>query len=170
MDYISSDTNIWIDFQSIQRLEMPFRLNYAFLLCKEVLNSELRSPDGFAQKLLEAGLQQTEIDESEFWLALKYRSKYRRLSKADAIALAIAKNRSIILLSGDGALRRAAEDEGVVIRGTIWIFDELLKFSLITEKEYVQSLQELKTQQNNGRRLPIEEIDKRIQKYQRTKD
>jgi len=32
MTYISSDTNIWIDFMTIEKLELPFRIPYTFLM------------------------------------------------------------------------------------------------------------------------------------------
>ena len=165
MQYISSDTNIWIDFQAIQRLEMPFLLDYTFLMSSEVLARELRSPADFPEKLLSAGLQQTEISEEEYWLAMEFRAKYHRLSEADAVALAIAKNRSITLLSGDGALRKAAQTEGVPIKGTIWVFDELLNSALVSDNEYLQAMLDLKAQQDKGRRLPIKEIEARIQRF-----
>lgn len=54
MEYVSSDTNVWIDFCIIDRSELPFCLH-------------------------------------------------------DRIALAIAKERDIILLTGDGELRKAPQ-------------------------------------------------------------
>lgn len=167
MQYISSDTNIWIDFLAIQRLEMPFRLDYTFLMSSEVLARELRSPANLPEQLVQAGLQQTEISEAEYWLVFELRIKYHRLSEADAVALAIAKNRSITLLSGDGALRKAAQAEGVPIKGTIWVFDELLDSALISEEEYLQAMIDLKAQQDKGRRLPIKELDARIQRFKK---
>ena len=165
MQYISSDTNIWIDFQTIQRLEMPFLLDYTFLMSSEVMARELLSPKDLPEKLLAAGLQQTDINEDEYWLAIDLRLKYRKLSEADAVALAIAKNRSITLLSGDGALRKAAKAEGVPVKGTIWIFDELLASSLISEEEYVQAMLDLQAQQGNGIRLPAKDLETRIQRF-----
>ena len=44
MTYISSDTNIWIDFMTIEKLELPFRLPYTFLMYKESIQNELLSP------------------------------------------------------------------------------------------------------------------------------
>ena len=44
-----------------------------------------------------------------------------KLSIYDRIALAIAKHRGITLLTGDGALRKAARAEGVHVLGTIGI-------------------------------------------------
>lgn len=167
MQYISSDTNIWIDFLAIQRLEMPFRLDYTFLMSREVLDRELRSPADLPEQLVQAGLQQTDITEDEYWLAIEFRRRYHRISEADAVALAIAKNRSITLLSGDGALRKAAQAEEVPIKGTIWVFDELLGSALISEEEYLQAMIELKDQQDKGRRLPIKELDARIQRYKK---
>lgn len=167
MQYISSDTNIWIDFLAIQRLEMPFRLDYTFLMSSEILARELCSPANLPEQLVQAGLQQTEISEAEYWLVFELRIKYHRLSEADAVALAIAKNRSITLLSGDGALRKTAQAEGVPIKGTIWVFDELLDSALISEEEYLQAMIDLKAQQDKGRRLPIKELDARIQRFKK---
>lgn len=32
MEYVSSDTNVWLDFAVINRLEIPFRLPYTYIL------------------------------------------------------------------------------------------------------------------------------------------
>lgn len=57
----------------------------------------------------------------EFNLAEEYGTRYLKLSIYDRIALAIAKHRGITLLTGDGALRKAARAEGVHVLGTIGI-------------------------------------------------
>ena len=63
MQYISSDTNVWIDFALIHRLDLPFRLGFTYCMSSD----------------------------------------------------AITKNRGFILLSGDGALRRAARKENIEV-------------------------------------------------------
>lgn len=162
MTYISSDTNIWIDFMTIEKLELPFRLPYTFLMYKESIQNELLSPPNLKTRLLENGLTATELTIEEFYLAEEYGSKYIKLSVYDRIALAIAKNRRIILLTGDGALRKAAQQENVEVMGTIAVLDQLWNAHLITDGEYESSLRDLLD--NNGKtvRLPKAELESRI--------
>ena len=61
MTYISSDTNIWIDFMTIEKLELPFRLPYTFLMYKESIQNELLFPPNLKTRLLENGLTATEL-------------------------------------------------------------------------------------------------------------
>ena len=41
MIFISSDTNVWIDFMTIGKLELPFRLPYTYLMYYEAVENEL---------------------------------------------------------------------------------------------------------------------------------
>ena len=77
------------------------------------------------ERLIEHGLVPTELTTEEFFLAEELNMKYAKPSIFDCVALAIAKNRGIVLLSGDGPLRKAAEKEGVEVKGTLGILKEL---------------------------------------------
>ena len=130
MEYISSDTNVWVDFATIDRLEYPFRLPYTYLMNEDAVRDELLSPPGLGDKLLTLELQEVELTTEEFYLADEYASKYAKPSLHDCIALAIAKTRGIILLTGDGPLRKAAMAEGVQVMGTIGVLDRLVEKEL----------------------------------------
>ena len=117
MEYISSDTNIWLDFAVIDRLDLPFRLPYVYLMDSDAIEDELLNQ---SDRLVKKGLQKTELTEEEFLLAEALTSKYTKPSLYDCIALAIAKVRGITLLTGDGPLRKAAREEGVQVIGTIY--------------------------------------------------
>lgn len=165
MEYISSDTNVWIDFVEIDKLKLPFLLPYVYLMNEESIEDELRSPEGISYKLLELGLQKTELSTEEFFLAEEFGSKYTKTSIYDRIALAIAKKRNLILLTGDGALRKAAKEEGVVIMGTIGILDQLYDGDHIEGREYEECLRRL-LEKNGGKvRLPQEELERRLGKF-----
>lgn len=56
MEYISSDTNVWIDFNIISRMNLPFLLPYTYIMYTESMESELLNPEGFKDQLAEAGL------------------------------------------------------------------------------------------------------------------
>ena len=163
MEYISSDTNIWTDFETINRLDYPFKLPYTYLMNNDAVNDELISPEGLGKRLVELGLQEIELTEEEFFLASEYISKYAKPSTYDCVALAIAKNRNIVLLTGDKALRKAAEKEGVQVIGTIGILDKLYNENYVTKDEYKECLEDLKSNNGGKIRLPEKELEKRIE-------
>lgn len=61
MQFISSDTNVWVDFAIIGRLALPFKLPYVYLMDEEAINNELLQPEGLGKTLIELGLQAVEL-------------------------------------------------------------------------------------------------------------
>lgn len=162
MEFVSSDTNIWIDFLLIDRLYLPFKLPFTYLMNSDAFEDELLNPSDFKDELLLFGLQKVEIDQNELLLAQQYGQKYRKLSVFDRIALAIAKNRSIILMTGDNQLRKAAKNECVKFIGTLGILDKLYDSHFIPIEEYVLCLEELRKKNGGQIRLPESEIENRL--------
>ena len=76
--------------------------------------------------------------------------------------MAIAKTRRIILLTGDGALRKAARRENVQVIGTLGILDKLWDQGLITAEEVITCLQALLDNNGGAVRLPKAEIISRL--------
>ena len=160
--FISSDTNIWIDFQEANHLDHPFRLDYQFFLSKNAYEEELLKSEQLRRDLLSNGLQLAEVTEDEFARAMAYEGTYRALSFNDRIALSIAKTRGWILLTGDKPLRNAAEAESVECHGTIWIYDELKVSGKMSEEEFHSAIDDLiKAVENAKCRLPMDELRKR---------
>ncbi len=131
MEYISSDTNVWVDFFVIGRTDIPFHLPYTFIMNCDAINDELLSPSGLREKLLQCGLVSVELTIEEFGLAEELGPRYPQLTIYDRIALAIAIARKITLLTGDSALRKVAKHENVNVLGTIGILDQLFDGSYI---------------------------------------
>lgn len=109
-----------------------------------------------------AGLVSVDITIEEFILAESWGNIYPRLSVQDRIALAIAKERKIILLTGDMALRKAAGKEGVSVLGTIGVLDKLYEGKYILQDEYEYCLSELLKHNGGEIRLPSSELKKRL--------
>ncbi len=170
MEYISSDTNVWIDFQLIDRLSLPFNLPFTYIMSIDAVEDELLSPKDFKTQLLDNGLVPVEYTYEEFELAEQYGSLYPRLSIYDRLALAIAKTRKITLLTGDGALRRAARNEGVLLLGTLGILDLLFQGSHINQDEYIECLRRLQKYNGAQVRLPKAEIEGRLKRYTETSE
>jgi len=130
----------------------------------DAMQDELLSPVGLRADLISHGLLGVEITLEEFFLAEKYGSAYPRLSIYDRIALAIAKNRHITLLTGDGALRNSATVENVSVIGTLGILDQLLEGNLIEPKEFEYCIHELQRHNGHEVRLPKNELTLRLQR------
>lgn len=164
MQFVSSDTNVWIDFSTINRIELPFRLPYRYIMNTDAINDELCSPTGLKEQLLSCGLHPVDITIEEFELAEMYGASYLKLSTYDRIALAIAKSRNIVLLTGDGALRKAAIAEGVALIGTLGILDQLHNDGSIDDKEYRYCLSSFQRFNGGKIRLPKDAIAQRLKK------
>ena len=164
MQFISSDTSVWIDFSIIGFLQAPFLLNdqFTYMMSGDSIDDELLSPVTLRTDLLKYGLQRTDLTEEEYQLAIDYTTLYPQLSAYDIFALSIAKVRRIILLTGDGRLRKVATQEGVEVHGTLWVVDQLWDNQRLQVAEYKALLEGLK--QNCGKqvRLPLDEIMRRI--------
>jgi predicted nucleic acid-binding protein len=160
--FISSDTNIWIDFQEIGHLDHPFLLGHSYFISQDAFRDELLNPKSMRNDLLHWGIQIANITDQEYNDALIFQARYPSLSLYDAFALAIAKLRGWTLLTGDKPLRKAANKEGVVVYGTIWIYDQLKNLGKISEDDYDSAIADLITAVQNGRcRLPLDELFKR---------
>ena len=164
-EYISSDTNVWIDFSAIDATDLPFRLPVTYVMWNEAVEDEIRSPAGLKDGLIEAGLVAVMLTADEFFLASDYGDRYPALSSYDSVALSIAKCRSIILLTGDMRLRKAAVKEGVTVMGTIGVVDRLLAEGLADEDEYHDIIQRLLDANGGVVRLPESELLKRLEAH-----
>lgn len=112
--------------------------------------------------MLEAGLVGVDITIEEFSLADSWENIYPKLSIQDRIALAIAKQKNIVLLPGDMALRKAATKEGVSIMGTLGVLGRLYEGSYITSDEYEYCLSGFLRRNGEVVRLPNSELKKRL--------
>lgn len=160
MKLISSDTNIWIDFYTISRTDIPFRLPCTYIMYKEALRKEIIDPPELLADLQKRGLIGVDLKIEEFIYADELSRQYVKLSGYDRTALAVAKLRNIPLLTGDNPLRKAAEIEGVEVFGSIGLLDKLYDGDFINKIEYQFCLESLL--EHKERRLPTEELQKRI--------
>ena len=162
--FISSDTNIWFDFEAIGHLEHPFLLNHSYYISDFTFDEEIQYAKEIRQCVVSKLLLVTSVNSDELALVNVLSSKYPNLSFYDAVALAIAIKRKWILLTGDGFLREAAKKERIACHGSIWIYDQLLEHNKITRQCYKKCLTKLLELVKQGkRRLPIEELVKRIE-------
>ncbi len=152
-----TDANIWIDLANGELEEHVFQIGLELIIPNLVL-VELRNPP--SSRLKSIGLQPVnlsgdQLDELVGSLARRYPGP----SRVDLSALLVARDEGLTLLTGDRALRRAAEAEGVAVHGILWILDRILDYSMLKPAEAASCLRHIV---EAGARLPAAEVTKRL--------
>lgn len=150
MQILISDANIFIDLETAHLTEKLFELPYVFKTPDLLFETELREQH---EHLLSYGLQLGVIEHEAVSYVEKISVLYAQRSINDCFALALARQEQCFLLTGDMKLRRMAEQEGVIVRGTIWVFEQLIIHQKVTKS---QALAALDLMAIHGRRLPYE--------------
>lgn len=89
------------------------------------------------------------------------------LSLTDKTVLFLAQKVNAMVLSSDNLIRKTAEKSCIERHGLIWIFDQLVIQSCLSESDAKEKLQELKSlnlMYHNNPKLTIE-IEKRIKRW-----
>lgn len=107
------------------------------------------------------GLLVQDLGELAVAETVRLRQQYRRPSLNDLFALALAKQETCPLLTGDRNLREAAEKEGVDLRGTLWLVERLVEEAVITAGQAAEAYERLRAA---NRRLPWPEVAKQLKR------
>lgn len=150
MQVLISDANVLIDLEAGQLLELMFRLPFKFKVSDMLFHDELSNHH---PHLLELGLELAELSSQSMIDAMAMTEKYAGPSRYDCFSLALAKQEACPLLTGDAALRRAAGHEAVMVKGTIWVVEQMVVQSLITKEHARSAYDDMKAV---GSRLPWE--------------
>lgn len=156
-----SDANILIDMDVSGLLEAMFRLEEGFAVPDVLYIDELEEHHA---ELPALGLQVLPLEAEGITAALALLSVYHGPSTNDLFALQLARQEKCPLLTGDQALREAANAEGIELRGTLWLIETLVERNIITVDRASAAYGEMK---RGGRRLPWSEVDKQIKRLRK---
>ncbi len=162
-ELLVSDTSVLIDLERGGILAALFQLPYTVGVPDLLFQRELSTWEDADWHRF--GLKVLELDDAGVALAQTYRSRDRRLSAADAFALALAKRGPHILLAGDGAVRAMADVEGVHCHGVLWVLDELSRCGTLNPRQLHEALRAVSAHPRC--RLPTVEVRRRLDRYQR---
>jgi hypothetical protein len=123
MRVLVSDTSILIDLERGALLRVAFALDVELVVPDLLYERELRDHGG--SDLIALGLRVESLEENEVQHAQEYRRANPRLALPDTFALALARDRNWILLTGDGPLRALANTEHVECHGVLWLIDRM---------------------------------------------
>lgn len=156
MPLLISDANIFIDFEEAGLLEALFRLPETIGVPDLLFEDELRERH---EDLLDHGLALLELRAPAVKRVVELAKLYRKPSRLDLAALALAEQEGCPLLSGDRHLREAAEAERVDVHGTLWLAERLVREKLVSLSELTRGYARMK---DAGRRLPWDAVDQQL--------
>ncbi len=156
MQVLISDANILIDMEVANLIHLIFQLPYQFTTPDMLYETELKEQHAH---LLTLGLQVSELNSESMLLAYQLNERYNQPSLNDIFALVLAKQENCPLLTGDGQLRKSAENESVEVKGTIWLVEQLVIHQIIT---LAQARQAYTDMEGNRRRLPFKTARDRL--------
>lgn len=157
MKLLISDANILIDLEEGQLLAQFFRLPYDIgtpdILFEEELSEQHPELPGLGLRIM--GLSTESMLD-----VVRLAGTYAAPSRYDCMALALALQEGCPFLTGDQALRAAAQQEHAEVRGTLWVVEELVWQSLLTKDEASKAYGRM---EDAGRRLPWKTAHQRLQ-------
>lgn len=156
-----SDANVIIDMQDGGLLEAMFQLNETFAVPDMLYAEELEQQQPQLPRL---GLQIKSLSGESIARAMALRQRYTGPSTNDLFALELARECQCPLLTGDMALRKAAESEGVELRGTLWLVEQLVRQRIITVTVAHNAYRKMR---DAGSRLPWPMVEKQIRRLEK---
>jgi len=158
------DTNVFLDMLSVDSLPQIFELNLKITTVDFVL-SEINQKDQADQLNYFVKSQKLEVyrfspDDIADIINMKTKRNLRRIT--DKSVLWKALNIQCLLLTGDKNLRKEAEENGLEVRGSLWVISQLQKANILSNNSAILLLEKLKLQNQS---LPKNEIDRLIFMY-----
>ena len=156
---VVTDANIWIDLHRGGVVAEAFKLDLMFktpdLVAHEILWPSVAS-------LKRYGLQVVELPGVRLLEIIEMARKYPRPSRPDLAALVLARFEGVPLLTGDKALRAAAEEEGIEVRGVLGLLDDMVNCHVLTGPRAAVALQQMR---ETGSRLPEPDCKRHVRKW-----
>lgn len=158
------DANVIIDLANSELLiKVVKELKYKFCITDLVL-TEITEPLNAItamNNLIDEGLIEIiSFNPDDIVGIMSLDQNYPSLSIQDSSCLFYGIKRNALILTGDKALRKASAKEGVKVKGTLGLLDDLVLNQIITKTEAHVALTKIVTL---NQRLPKKECDKRFE-------
>lgn len=156
-----SDANILIDMDVGGLLETMFELEFDFAVPDVLFEEELKTRH---PELPGLGLGIMELTGQTIEYAMELVVMYgrTRTSRNDLLALALARQETCPLLTGDADLRLACDEQGIAVHGTIWLMEQLLNAGLIDATAAAEAYAAMR---RDGSRLPWADVDEQLARF-----
>ena len=158
--FVVSDTNIFIDLINIDVLDIFFQLPWE-IHTTDMIVSEFTDENQKKAILGHSELVIKRYEPEELSDLVDFHTKHSQVSINDCSVWQYAKQNNYVLLSGDGYLRKLTISDGIEVRGTIFVIEQLVDHGFLTAAEGADVLDKLK---NSNTRQPLNEIQDRIRR------
>jgi len=132
-----------------------FSLPYDFIAPDVLIADELQIPAG--DYLLSLGLISNEMSGDQVSVVHKILEHNQAIGYKDIFALVLASDLGLILLTGDRRLRQLSDKHRVVVHGTLWVLNEMVKLCVVTNNQACDALRLMLTK---GSRLPNSDCER----------
>jgi predicted nucleic acid-binding protein len=158
---IVKDSCILFDLIDLELMEEFYRLGLTVYTTQQVIDEITDESQSVAvSKYITTGKLLIDSNGLYDTIVLIYEEN-RGLSFADSSVLEVAIRREGIVLSSDKSLRNVATRRNLIVRGVLWIIEELCNKGIINVET---ALNKLKIYSSINQRAPVSEIEKLIQK------
>lgn len=154
-----SDANILIDMEVGGLLEAVFGLPESFAV-PDILFEEELAP--YYPQLRGAGLKVYSLTSESIEYVVALRVQHGKLGDNDLFAWALARQEGCPLLTGDQGLRVAAQADGIVVKGTLWLMDRLVTENVITPGQAAEAYRRMRAHRS---RLPWREVEQQLREW-----
>lgn len=160
-EIVIQDACILFDLVDLSLLQVFFQLDLVVLTTPHVIN-EITNENQWSQinPYLNNGRLTVDSD-GLMKVIIEINEEFAGLSMADSSVLELALRKDAIIFSSDGSLRKIAARKKIVVRGTLWIIEELCLKGFIT-RDY--AIQKLEMYSSINKRAPVKAIDQLIVK------
>jgi len=155
-----TDANIWIDIHNADLLDAVFELEHTWRTPDIIVRDEVLTVD--RSLLVELGLDVRTLSGEELNRIAELNGRYPNPSPKDLAVLVVANSDDGIVVTGDGALRDAAEAEGATVHGVLWVLDQLVDQDITKPTRAAAALDAMIQQ---GSRLPEEHVQDRLRRW-----
>jgi predicted nucleic acid-binding protein len=158
------DANVFIDLELAGLFDLWLQMGVE-VHTTDLIRGELRRGEHHLALAYLRDMQVHELTFDELAAVSELEQSVRSRAKFnDCSVLYLAEKLAVPLLSGDGALRAAAEKRGVQVKGTLWIFDTLIERKLLSPTVAAEKLRLLLSQE---RFQPKTACDERLARWEK---
>lgn len=163
MKLVVTDVSVFFDLFEIKLLPEFFALDWEIIttdiVYNEILQQNQKSEFEVFVRSNRLSIYNANAEDMEIISNFKTKNSIRSI--ADKSMLWKAINTKAILLTCDQKLRKEANHHKIEVHGSIWVIEQMIESTILTQNSAIGYLEQLK-QTNN--RLPFERIDQLIKK------
>jgi len=170
MKVVVNDANVLIDLVKLQLLPQFFALEHVFYTTDFILEELYPEQQEELQAYIVAErLKVMPFNEEELIQVAELQAQKPQLSEQDCSAVVCALKVNGDLLTSDNTLRKFATSLKMIVRGHLWVFDQLFANGIIDGMLAIAKLTELMDKVNPRLGLPQHECDTRMKGWRSVK-